>query len=323
MAGFRERRDPPPRHDRRGLARHRHRGPVPRLHLLDARLARAVHPPRRAHRAGRARAAAPISLISAMDLMNFNRLVKRYHVEVKEIAGPDRRGGRRSARSSASSTPLAEAGQQLPLDDFARPRADRARGSPTHELRDRIVALAAQGPPRRAWPRSADEDDEPAAPGTASGGSSYGGGRGGDGSRRPPPAPLRPRELAPVVAIDEEPEATDAAPPRRHAVSGHRIGADDEEARSGGIQGGNHIHEVLQGFRRLRLPGPRRSGRGLRPTRTGAAGGRRGGAVAAATSSGDGGRNGQGVRAAVATRRRSQRSKNQLASLQPSPSRAR
>ena len=31
---------------------HRHRGPVPRLHLLDPRLARAVHPPRRPHGAG-------------------------------------------------------------------------------------------------------------------------------------------------------------------------------------------------------------------------------------------------------------------------------
>ena len=45
-------RDPSPGHDRRGLPRDRHRGPLPRLHLLDPRLARAVHPPRRPHRAG-------------------------------------------------------------------------------------------------------------------------------------------------------------------------------------------------------------------------------------------------------------------------------
>ena len=38
---------------------HRHRGPVPRLHLLDAGLAGAVHPPRRPHRAASARAGAP------------------------------------------------------------------------------------------------------------------------------------------------------------------------------------------------------------------------------------------------------------------------
>ncbi len=52
MARFKGGRDPAPGHDRRGLARDRHRGPVPRLHLLDARLAGAVHPPRGPHGAG-------------------------------------------------------------------------------------------------------------------------------------------------------------------------------------------------------------------------------------------------------------------------------
>ncbi len=44
------------------------------------------------HRAGRTgrvgKSGRAISLVSAMDLMNFNRLVKRYHVEVKDLAVP-------------------------------------------------------------------------------------------------------------------------------------------------------------------------------------------------------------------------------------------
>ena len=53
-----QRRDPPPGDDRRGLARHRHRGPVARLHLLDARTRPSSTSTAPAARAGWARAAA-------------------------------------------------------------------------------------------------------------------------------------------------------------------------------------------------------------------------------------------------------------------------
>src|SRR5438876_1608000 len=74
------------------------------------------------HRAGRTgrvgKSGRAISLVSAHDLMNFNRLVKRYHVEVSELAVPSdeevqaRKGERIVTR-------LAAEGLALPLDDFA------------------------------------------------------------------------------------------------------------------------------------------------------------------------------------------------------------
>jgi ATP-dependent RNA helicase DeaD len=95
------------------------------------------------HRAGRTgrvgKSGRAISLISAHDLMNFNRLVKRYHVEVRELNVPsdeevqERKVERILAR-------LAADGQMLPLEDYAE-FSPIARRVATHEQRDRIVTL--------------------------------------------------------------------------------------------------------------------------------------------------------------------------------------
>jgi ATP-dependent RNA helicase DeaD len=148
------------------------------------------------HRAGRTgrvgKSGRAISLISAMDLMSFNRLVKRYHVEVKEIPVPtDEEVGERKASRIVES--LAEAGRRLPLEDFLD-LGPAARAIAAHELRDRIVALLLRGH-LAAQARPAAEEDgesETSAPGEArSGGGApprreYGGGRPGGGRRRRP-----------------------------------------------------------------------------------------------------------------------------------------
>src|SRR6266571_2221149 len=74
---------------------------------------------RRAGRTGRVgKSGRAISLVSAMDLMNFNRLVKRYHVEVKDLAVPsDEEVQARTVERIV--TRLAAEGQTLPLDDYA------------------------------------------------------------------------------------------------------------------------------------------------------------------------------------------------------------
>jgi ATP-dependent RNA helicase DeaD len=115
------------------------------------------------HRAGRTgrvgKSGRAISLVSAMDLMNFNRLVKRYHVEVKELSVPsdDEVQARKVDRIV---TVLAAEGQNLPLEDFAE-FSPIARRVAEHEHRDRILALLLrknfQAPPPEA-------DDEPPAP---------------------------------------------------------------------------------------------------------------------------------------------------------------
>src|SRR6187549_1032921 len=94
------------------------------------------------HRAGRTgrvgKSGRAISLISAHDLMNFNRLVKRYHVEVTELTVPsdDEVQARKVERIV---TRLAAEGLTLPLEDFAE-FAPIARKIAEHEHRDRIVA---------------------------------------------------------------------------------------------------------------------------------------------------------------------------------------
>jgi ATP-dependent RNA helicase DeaD len=117
------------------------------------------------HRAGRTgrvgKSGRAISLVSAHDLMNFNRLVRRYHVEVGELPVPsdaevqERKVERIVAR-------LVAEGQALPLEDFAE-FAPIARRVADHEHRDRVVALLL----RRyflAPVEEADEDEAPVAP---------------------------------------------------------------------------------------------------------------------------------------------------------------
>jgi ATP-dependent RNA helicase DeaD len=108
------------------------------------------------HRAGRTgrvgKSGRAISLISAMDLVAFNRLVKRYHVEVRELSVPsDEEVQERKAQRIVED--LAEKGRAFDLEDFLDlgPVARRIAG---HELRDRMVAVllkehlrpAAEGP---------------------------------------------------------------------------------------------------------------------------------------------------------------------------------
>ncbi len=95
------------------------------------------------HRAGRTgrvgKSGRAISLVSAHDLMNFNRLVKRYHIEVGELTVPsDAEVQERKVERIV--TRLAAEGQILPLEDFAE-FAPIARRVADHEHRDRIVAL--------------------------------------------------------------------------------------------------------------------------------------------------------------------------------------
>jgi len=137
------------------------------------------------HRAGRTgrvgRGGRAVSLISAMDLMAFNRLVKRYHVDVKEITVPTDEEVEARKVDRVVET-LAEAGQKLLPGEFAD-LGPIARRLSEHDERDRIVALLLRDRLAALAPKP-DEDDEPAAP-PPSGGSSYGGGRGGNGPRRP------------------------------------------------------------------------------------------------------------------------------------------
>jgi ATP-dependent RNA helicase DeaD len=115
------------------------------------------------HRAGRTgrvgKSGRAISLVAAMDLVAFNRLVKRYHVEVKEIPVPtDEEVQERKAGRVVDS--LAEGGRRLPLEDFLD-LGPAARRIAAHELRDRIIALLLKG--HLQAPRSTDDADDPGA----------------------------------------------------------------------------------------------------------------------------------------------------------------
>ena len=95
------------------------------------------------HRAGRTgrvgKSGRAISLVSAHDLMSFNRLVKRYHVDVGELSVPsDAEVQERKVERIV--TRLAAEGQSLPLEDFAE-FGPVARRIGDHEHRDRVVAV--------------------------------------------------------------------------------------------------------------------------------------------------------------------------------------
>jgi ATP-dependent RNA helicase DeaD len=116
------------------------------------------------HRAGRTgrvgKSGRAISLVSAHDLMNFNRLVKRYHVEVGELAVPSDEEVQ-ARKEERIVTRLAAEGQTLPLEDFAE-FAPIARRVSDHEHRDRILAVLL----RRYFqaPAAEVDDEEPARP---------------------------------------------------------------------------------------------------------------------------------------------------------------
>ena len=137
------------------------------------------------HRAGRTgrvgKTGRAISLLGALDLMNFNRLVKRYHVEVKEIAVPSDEDVLVRKAERVVET-LVEAGRALALEDFAD-LGPVARVVMEHEERERIVASLLKE--RLARPVVEEDDDEgdELAPRRRyeSGG---GRGRGGGGGRR-------------------------------------------------------------------------------------------------------------------------------------------
>jgi ATP-dependent RNA helicase DeaD len=95
------------------------------------------------HRAGRTgrvgKSGRAISLLSAHDLMNFNRQVKRYKIEVRELNLPsDEEVQERKIERIV--TRLAAEGQTLPLEDYAE-FSPIARRVAEHEHRDRIVSL--------------------------------------------------------------------------------------------------------------------------------------------------------------------------------------
>jgi ATP-dependent RNA helicase DeaD len=139
------------------------------------------------HRAGRTgrvgKSGRAISLISAMDLMNFNRLVKRYHIDVRELPVPtDEAVQDRQAERIVDA--LAAAGRALPVDDFMDlgPAARKIAG---HELRDRMVAVLLKGHlAALAGPADEDEPEPEGAPSPRSYGDRERSGNGG-GGRRP------------------------------------------------------------------------------------------------------------------------------------------
>jgi ATP-dependent RNA helicase DeaD len=119
------------------------------------------------HRAGRTgrvgKSGRAISLISAHDLMNFNRLVKRYHVEVTEL-NPPSDAEVQERKEERIVTRLAAEGQALPLEDYAEfsPIAQRI-GQQEH--RDRIVALLLRKYFQAPLPEEDDvEEPRPASP---------------------------------------------------------------------------------------------------------------------------------------------------------------
>jgi len=118
------------------------------------------------HRAGRTgrvgKSGRAISLVAAMDLVAFNRLVKRYHVEVREIPVPtDEEVQERKADRIVEA--LAEAGRRLPLEDFLD-LGPAARRIAAHELRDRVVAFLLKGHLQSPAVAPLDEEAEAAPP---------------------------------------------------------------------------------------------------------------------------------------------------------------
>ena len=147
------------------------------------------------HRAGRTgrvgKSGRAISLVGAHDLMNFNRLVNRYHIQVKELAVPtDEEVSNRTAERLVAV--LAKDAAELSVDD-AIGLVPVARRIAEHEQRDRIVAALGEGSlrgPGRASGRSGG-----ASPGAAS----------PPPLRRPGRRPWRPRRRPRRASPSAEP----------------------------------------------------------------------------------------------------------------------
>ncbi len=141
------------------------------------------------HRAGRTgrvgKSGRAISLVSAHDLVNFNRLVKRYHIDVGELDVPsDEQVEERKLDRIV--TKLAAEGQSLPMEDYAE-LAPISKRIANDENRDRIVSLLLRSYLQPPAPDPEDlEDDEP-PPRRHSGDGRRRGRSGGGGSRRPGP----------------------------------------------------------------------------------------------------------------------------------------
>ena len=135
------------------------------------------------HRAGRTgrvgKTGRAISLVGAHDLMNFNRLVKRYHVEVRELPVPSEDEVEQRKAERIVDT-LALSARQLPLDDFVD-LGPVARRIAAHELRDRIVVALL----KRWFEATAPRDVEDVEPEPAQGGSGERPAERGGEARRP------------------------------------------------------------------------------------------------------------------------------------------
>jgi ATP-dependent RNA helicase DeaD len=136
------------------------------------------------HRAGRTgrvgKSGRAISLVSAHDLMNFNRLVKRYKIDVTELNVPsDEEVQARKVERIV--TRLAAEGQTLPLEDFFE-FSPIARRIAEHEHRDRIVALLLR---KNFQPPPVEEEDAAESVAAPPPRRERDGGRGGSGGSGP------------------------------------------------------------------------------------------------------------------------------------------
>jgi ATP-dependent RNA helicase DeaD len=118
------------------------------------------------HRAGRTgrvgKSGRAISLVSAHDLMNFNRLVRRYHIDVGELPVPSDAEVQERKEARLVSRLAAEAETLLP-EDFAElgPVARRIGG---REDRDRVVALLLSKTLQALVPEAEEEEPNPPPP---------------------------------------------------------------------------------------------------------------------------------------------------------------
>jgi ATP-dependent RNA helicase DeaD len=149
------------------------------------------------HRAGRTgrvgKSGRAISLLGAHDLANFNRLVKRYHVEVKEMTAPsDAEVRERELERELSQ--LAAQAAAMPLEAYVEFGA-LAQRIGAHPERDRIVGRLLQRffePPPVEDLEGGGPDLGDGAPAQLGGPRAPGRGEGGGGGRRRPRRPRRP-----------------------------------------------------------------------------------------------------------------------------------